>query len=329
MRKITKQLLKKSVESFLLALELFNKPTVGYRTESFAILFTNAWELLMKAYIFEKSDGRKLSIFRRKKPKQRRESITLDESLVKIFQDANDPVKRNIEYISEIRNTAVHLVVADLDPYFSRVFQAGVINYLAYLQNWFEVTLEKRLRPGLLSLVLDIHEPDIKFLKRKYNKEDFNTILNLMKQFKRLEKLGTQGTFSMKYTVAIVRNPKKADFVITTGKTAGKQALIIEKPKDIDLTHPFNMTTALNEIQLRLSSKVRFTSYDFQSYCFVKGVKKTDKNEYFWKSKYSGSGQYSQKFIDEIVSAVLADSKNISRWRSQYTQNLRGGKKRS
>ena len=71
MRRLTKTLIYKSKDSFLLALELFNKPTIGYRAESFSILFSNAWELLLKAYIFETSGGRKQSIFRKKVKKQK------------------------------------------------------------------------------------------------------------------------------------------------------------------------------------------------------------------------------------------------------------------
>ena len=93
MRKLTKKLLKKSQESFLLALEVFNKPTVGYRTEAFSILFTNAWELLLKAHIFEINGGKKLSIFYRKKKNKKRESLSIDECLKKIFLNNFDPVK--------------------------------------------------------------------------------------------------------------------------------------------------------------------------------------------------------------------------------------------
>jgi len=70
MRRLTRKLLDKSESAFLLSLEIFNKPTVQYRTEKFSIFFTNAWELLLKASLFEGSNGRKLSIFHKKKRKQ-------------------------------------------------------------------------------------------------------------------------------------------------------------------------------------------------------------------------------------------------------------------
>ena len=44
-------LIAKSKESFLLAVEIFNKPSLEYKTECFSFLITNAWELLLKATI--------------------------------------------------------------------------------------------------------------------------------------------------------------------------------------------------------------------------------------------------------------------------------------
>ena len=92
MRRLTKTLIYKSKDSFLLALELFNKPTIDYRAESFSILFSNAWELLLKAYIFEKQVvAEKQSIFRKKVKNKKRESITIDECLKKIFIKTQRP----------------------------------------------------------------------------------------------------------------------------------------------------------------------------------------------------------------------------------------------
>lgn len=321
MRKLTRRLLKKSNASFLLALELFNKPTIEYRAEAFSILFTNAWELLLKAYIYEQSGGRKLSIFRRKKPRQKRESITIDECISEVFSNDNDPVKRNVEYISEIRNEAVHLIINELDPYFSRVFQSGVINYMDYLYKWFGISMDEQLKSGLISLVSDrekILNPAL--LKGRYNKEDIFSILGWVQKFKDLKKLGEKATLSLTHTVAIIRNPKKADFVLSAGQKGQRFALVLEKTKDYDQTHPYNRTSAMKEIESRLRRGIKFTTYDFTAYCFVRRIRKTNKNDYYWKGKYSGSGQYSSKLIEELVTAVNANPRDLEKWRSRYSQ---------
>jgi hypothetical protein len=41
-------ILKRSLDAFTLALEVYNRPSLDNRVEAFAILMTNAWELLIK-----------------------------------------------------------------------------------------------------------------------------------------------------------------------------------------------------------------------------------------------------------------------------------------
>jgi len=48
-----KNLLDKSIQSAISAIEIYNKPDFKYREESFSILIINAWELLFKAKILQ------------------------------------------------------------------------------------------------------------------------------------------------------------------------------------------------------------------------------------------------------------------------------------
>lgn len=47
-------LLDKSKEAFLMAIEVYNKPTIRYRLEGFSFFICNAWELMLKAHIINK-----------------------------------------------------------------------------------------------------------------------------------------------------------------------------------------------------------------------------------------------------------------------------------
>lgn len=322
MKKLTKTLVNKSKDSFLLALELFNKPTIGYRTESFSILFSNAWELLFKAYIFETSGGKKLSIFRKKTKNQKRESITIDECLKKVFPKFNDPIRKNVEYISEIRNEAAHLIIAELDPYFSRVFQRGVLNYIELLDKWFTIKLSGTFKPGLISLISDEGATrNISVLKKHFSKEDFQSIGMWIKKFKALERIGDKATIPITYSIAIVNNPNKADVILSSGGK-GARAIIFEKYRDIDQTHPFRRKDAMEEVVGRLKNELKFTTHDFEAHCFVNGIKKSSKNEYYWKPKY-GSGQYSEKLIDAVVTSFNSNPGIRDNLRKQYSDYLK------
>ena len=52
---LSNQLLDKSKEAFTMAIELYNKPTIHYRVEGFAMFICNAWELMLKAHILTMS----------------------------------------------------------------------------------------------------------------------------------------------------------------------------------------------------------------------------------------------------------------------------------
>lgn len=328
MYKLTKKLIKKSNDAFLISLEVFNKPTFSYRTESFSFLFTNAWELLLKAYIYQENKGKKLSIFRRKRRNVKRESISLDECLNRVFLDSLNPVRKNIEFISDIRNEAAHLIVQELDPYFSRTFQAGVLNYINYLKKWFNIDLGKKFNPGLISLISDSTIiSDIKTIKSKHNKEDFKSILEWISKYNNLEKLGTEGALSIKYTIAITKNPKNADYIISSGSSGKKEVIILNKPKDPDITHPYKRTFVLAEIKSRIPKDIKFSPHSFQAYLFVKGYRKSN-NIYYWHSKVSETSQFSMKLIDEIVQAINKNPKNVEKWNFQYRQHLNLSRKK-
>jgi len=330
MRRLTKKLLDKSKSSFLLSLEIFNKPTVEYRTEAFSIFFTNAWELLLKAYLYEVSKGKKLSIFHKKKRNRKRESLTLDECIRKVFTNELDPVRKNIEYISDIRNESVHLIVEDLNPYFSRVFQRGVLNYIEYIENWFNIDLLERFKPGLIGLISDEKAlDDISVLRKRVNKEDFQYIFSWIKRFKELENLGDKATIPIAYSIAITRNLKKADIVLSTG-IGGKEAIIVERYRNRDKTHPYRRKEVIEKVTKQLPKGRLFNIYDFEAYCLSKGIKKTSSNKYFWKPKY-GSGQYSQKLVDEIITFVQTSSylKDREKIRKKYSNHLKLKRKKN
>ena len=326
MRKLTKKLLKKSEDCFLLSLEVFNKPFSGYRTESFAILFTNSWELLLKAYMFEKSKGKKLSIFHKKKPNQKRKSLSIDECLGKVFPNENEPIRKNTEFISEIRNEAVHLLILQLDPYFTRVFQRGLFNYLECLDKWFGIKLSDRLKPGLISLIVDEKRLiNVSVLKRRFNKEDRASIKLWIEKFKTLEKLGDKATIPIQYS--ITRNPKKADLVLSSGKR-GVGAIVLEKYRDVDYTHPYRRKEVMKKILERTRRGINFTSYDFEAYCFTQGIKKTKRNEYYWEEKYGSIKRYSRKLIDEMLTTVNTNPGMLAKNRKSYSSHLQRFRRR-
>ena len=184
--------LKKSKEAFLLAIELFNKPLISYRIESFCALFINAWELLMKAKIFADSGNQQSSIMR---DDSQGLAKPLTECIKLLLLNKPDAaIRQNIEYIAELRNSALHLSIPHQGIEHARVFQSGVINYTNKLKQWFPDTDTSLLPSNMLALVsLEEGLSDISSIKRDLGKDNRKLLKRWQKKFKNLQALGNEG----------------------------------------------------------------------------------------------------------------------------------------
>ena len=90
-QKTVERLSEKSLEAFLLAIELYNRPSIKYHAEGCAFFITNAWELLLKAYLV-KTEGI-ASIYYRDSPNR---TISLKECASHVMTNSNDPIRVNL-----------------------------------------------------------------------------------------------------------------------------------------------------------------------------------------------------------------------------------------
>lgn len=144
--------------ALLAAIEIYNKPTVEYREQTFALLVTNAWEVLLKARIVQSANGKVQSIYRRKRGSrlidrdpetQEPRTISLRQALERTSVPGE--VAANIKGLMLIRNTAAHL--GTLEPAVQRkVLQFGtasIENFTKISRLWFSETFDT---PYLLPL---------------------------------------------------------------------------------------------------------------------------------------------------------------------------------
>lgn len=127
---LVKALTKSSKDNMLLALELYNRPSLENRIDAFVQNFCTAWEKLLKAILIEEKGEQ--FIFRKNTKKNKlRETISLQECLDYIYSahSAQSKIKRNIEIIAYYRNQGIHLLMPEVQTIMSRYFQAGILNY--------------------------------------------------------------------------------------------------------------------------------------------------------------------------------------------------------
>ena len=126
-----KLLLDASLAALFAGIEIHNKPNISYRYPTATILIINAWELVLKAYIYQHI-GRK-----RIYEDDGKHTITLKKALGLVCDHINATEKNkkfmaiseNIFQLNEYRCANVHFVNGALDPIVFMLLAKAVINY--------------------------------------------------------------------------------------------------------------------------------------------------------------------------------------------------------
>ena len=94
---ISKLLVDKSIEAFIMGLEIYNKPTIRYRVEGFSFFICNAWELMLKAHIINLY-GEKVIYYKDSETR----TITLELCVKKLFTDKQGALRKNMNLTFKI-----------------------------------------------------------------------------------------------------------------------------------------------------------------------------------------------------------------------------------
>ena len=126
------QLLKKSQESAILAVDIYNKPATKFRSYGFIVLMTIAWTSIFHA-IFEKQ---KIKYFYRKPDSQRflyvdgeKKAWDLSKCSNEFFEDKNSPIKKNLDFFIALRNKIEHRFLPSLDFEICGECQSLLLNF--------------------------------------------------------------------------------------------------------------------------------------------------------------------------------------------------------
>ena len=302
---LKKRLLDKSIEAYVLALETINRLTIQYRCETFCYLFCNAWELLLKSKILADA-GIEDAIFYKQKQGQPKRSLSLRNCLKRVMQNENDPARRNIERIEELRDEAVHLVISQIPADVIRLFQAGVINYHKRLNEWFGESLSDRYPVGMMSIVYDMsperQDMSDQRLQRELGIDAFEFLSKYCADIRReAESLdgATEYSIGIGYRLAFTKRKDDADIVLVSGTADGEPTQVVEVAKDPSKTHPFRQKEVIEQFNSRVV-ELSINQYDIQSVIKVYGIK--SRQEYFYQGAVPGSpSQYSKAFVDWLV----------------------------
>ena len=283
--KFYNKLVQRSLSAFTVALEVYNRPSLDNRVEAFTIMMTNAWELLLKSQILKvkgfdaliDSDGKSIPIAK-----------AVNFKYPNVCAD-----KDNLNELISLRNHSVHLLLPEIQPQLSRLFQTTVLLYqeeFAHQQGYAPLAEQN---VGMLSLVLDGPEPDIAIIKEEYGDKTAKQVTSFLERFKSLEQRHNSNRFAIhiEYKLALTKKPKKGDLTFGAGPD-GTNTVFVDRPKNLKETHPFYEKTAVEEIN-RLQSDNKITTYSFRA--VVKKHEVKSKPELF---DLTDRPRYSYCFID-------------------------------
>ncbi|HEV7297872.1 MAG TPA: DUF3644 domain-containing protein [Tepidisphaeraceae bacterium] len=132
--------LNKAQESALLAVEIYNKPLVKFKTANFVVLMVIAWTALMHAifaklgvqFFYKDEDGKKF-----KEIDGDRKAWELTTCVNKFFGGTDAAIVKNLEFFIGLRNKIEHRCLPELDDFVFGECQALLFNFEDILRQVF------------------------------------------------------------------------------------------------------------------------------------------------------------------------------------------------
>lgn len=319
-RKTYDRLIEKSKEAFLLAIELYNRPTIRYHVEGCSFFLCNAWELMLKAYIVKTRGERE--IYYKDKPER---TISLGKCISTVMSNRNDPARTNLEKIEDLRNTSTHFVTDEYEVFYGPLFQVCVKNFDDKMREWHGVEISDIIPESylVLSVKRDIVDPEK--VRAKYSPEVAEKLLTMHNSV--AVECGEDGNprYSGFYETSFVitKNPKKADLAVRVSKDAEAEIAIVKEIQDVHNKYPFTAKLAIEEVRKRLrrtdvhvwyrgEEKEEFNKFHWDAFVRFYGFKNDER--YSHNRAIAGeypSYVYSQQAVDLVHDEILRDPEHV------------------
>lgn len=313
MQNLANQLVDKSIEAFVMGLEIYNKPTIKYRVEGFSFFICNAWELMLKAELLNQGK----SIYFKDKPDR---TISLEKATKLIYPDKNTRIRLNLEKIIELRNISTHFITEDYEVKYAPLFQACVLNFTNELIRFHNKDITEHIPQNFLTIHANYEPPSNEEIKLKYPSEVAQKFIQQANEIDVLNKEYNSEKFAINIAqkLYITKDRKKADFSVKIDRDSENHVAIVKELKDPSDTHKYsynNIITAVNERlkkrNIQLGYKSGFNSYVLSLFIEFYNIKSDSKYAYKHCIGKQTSYTYSQQLVEFIVSQIKKEPNNF------------------
>lgn len=317
------RMLDKSQEAFIMAIEIYNRPSLKYRVEGFSFFMCNAWELMAKAQVIKTWGYKKLSYIN-KNGEQR--TITLKKALALTITNKKSLMVKNLSDVITLRNTSTHFIVEEDNQIYLGLFQSCITNYERYMNMWHGRRIADIFPTNYLTLCINASIYGVKNITARYPDDVALALMSRKETISNNEEHYANKGYSCIVQQELVLSKKakgtskKVAFV--PSEQADENVTIIKKYIDPKNSHPYSTTQCVSEVNKKLiknnvkiyvndMEKDKFTNNDFQLFAEQYGYK--EKSQFCYKHVVGNSTTrtYSQTVIDQIVAALMRNNNLI------------------
>ena len=306
MNDIVDRLLDKSKESFCMAIEVYNKPTIKYRLEGFSMFICNAWELMLKAHMINTFGYQ--SIYYKDNPTR---TVNLEVCIRKVFTNDKDPLRLNLEKIIELRNTSVHFITEEYEMLYIPLFQSCVFNYFEKIQELHGVDMTVSIPENFLSLSVSMKSFNVNEIRAKYPDEISAKIIATNNELERLISANNHAfAIRIEHHYLITRDAGRATSFVKIDNSADASVRIIKELKDPNVTHKYSAKACIEEINkrlLKLGIGWTYNTYHWDLFVKYFALKENERFCYTHKVYTHPTYSYSIQTIDFIVDEIKKD----------------------
>lgn len=300
------RLINKSIEAFIMGLEVYNKPTIRYRVEGFSFFIVNAWELLLKAEMLKRG----IPIYYKKQPDR---TVSVEVAVRMIYPDKYTRIRLNLEKIIELRNISTHYITEDYEFKYVPLFQTCVINYATELLRFQKIDISERIAPNFLTITTKYEPLTNEQIRLKYSPEVAEKFIQQANDIDILSSTYDSDKFAIRIrqNLYITKRKEEADFKVSIEKDSGNKVAIIKDLKDPADTHKYTFNTVVTAIREKLAKNNIKIDYPkgFNSYVLglVIDFYNVKANPIYTYKHELGNNErytYSQQFVDFVFNEI-------------------------
>lgn len=251
---VTKTLVDASQAAMFAGIEIHNKPNIAYRYPTAIILVVNAWELLLKAYVYKyinkrkvfESDGKHTISFPRALSLVKEDIIQHDKNFV--------AVNENLLLLNEYRCSNVHFANRDLDPVIFMLMGKAVLNYNDFLKKYFHKDITTSDNLIILPIGLKLPFDPIDYLKQDYGDSQNEFVNQVIQTIRSLNENNVEESVVIGFNLYTesIKKISNADIIAAIDQING----------EIELSKSYRITDDPNAPLVRAEPKLYPLVYD-------------------------------------------------------------------